>query len=455
MDERIHIQDIVDQALCVGCGACSGICPASCVRMVAHVAGHLVAQVDGGRCTGCGLCRRVCPSAAESPLAADGEDPFHGVCGEAWIGHATDARIRQQSQSGGIVSSLLCCLLDERKVDGAVVSRFCKETRRGECAWVSTREEVLGAAGSLYCQTPVAQAVLAHPGQRQAVVALGCQAESLRRIQSVRPDAVALECIIGLVCAGQYSGHYLDDLAALAGVGGRVIDRFRFKDKDAGGWPGNVKVYTAGEEFELDSRQRIRLKALYELYRCLLCPDQMNVHSDLVVGDPWGIAHPENRLGNSVVLVRTETGRRLVARARELGYIEVEPLSVERLFKGQTVDDRLKASIHAALHAAQSRGWAVPVRMKDGVPEAGVRCAVRQRREVEERLDYTRQINLARTAEQVEEVRNARRVAVRRTQRRAAAVGVIRRGIRLMLRRLGNIVRARDKSAMVGSGRIR
>ena len=60
----------------------------------------------------------------------------------------------------------------------------------------------------------MAQAISEHLGKRLAAVVLGCQAESLRRNQTIRSGSVAVECAGTLVYAGQYSGHYMDDLAA-------------------------------------------------------------------------------------------------------------------------------------------------------------------------------------------------------------------------------------------------
>ena len=46
----------VDEAKCVGCGACVGTCPVSALEMDGDVV-----KVDGDTCVDCGACVSACP----------------------------------------------------------------------------------------------------------------------------------------------------------------------------------------------------------------------------------------------------------------------------------------------------------------------------------------------------------------------------------------------------------
>ena len=48
----------VDEAKCVGCGACAGACPAEAIAVDG------VAKIDAAKCVDCGACEGTCPAEA-------------------------------------------------------------------------------------------------------------------------------------------------------------------------------------------------------------------------------------------------------------------------------------------------------------------------------------------------------------------------------------------------------
>ncbi|MEA3463502.1 MAG: 4Fe-4S binding protein [Patescibacteria group bacterium] len=46
---------------CIGCGACSRVCPEDAVKMVKNKSGKLQPVIDYNFCKGCGLCAEECP----------------------------------------------------------------------------------------------------------------------------------------------------------------------------------------------------------------------------------------------------------------------------------------------------------------------------------------------------------------------------------------------------------
>lgn len=49
---------LVNQARCVACGACEGVCP----REAISVYRGMYAAASEARCIGCGKCAKVCPA---------------------------------------------------------------------------------------------------------------------------------------------------------------------------------------------------------------------------------------------------------------------------------------------------------------------------------------------------------------------------------------------------------
>lgn len=347
------VRDIGKAHLCTACGACALVCPVGAVSIGETPAGFLTAAVSDA-CIQCGKCRTVCPSVAENTGKFAPQDLFHGDCLAAFTGYAAGGEVRKNGQSGGLVTALLCHLLEAGMVDGALVTGFDPETRRPAAFIAHNRAEVLSSAGSYYTQCAMLPA-LKGKTERLAAVTLGCQSEALALLRETVPTP---EYVIGLICAGQNSGHMIDDICASAGV--TAPEGFRFRDKAVGGWPGEITLRSGERTVTVPNAYRHKIKPVYECHRCLACFDQMNSGADLVCGDPWGLDGRDGKDGCTAVLARTEKGLRLLKDAQSAGVIVLEPLPAEELFRGQTVDTRHRDKVYAAKQVFAEQGWPYP-----------------------------------------------------------------------------------------------
>ncbi len=359
--------------------------------MVTNAAGFLLAEVDESICTSCGKCLRICPGNPDITPAMNSRDIFHGKCLSGYIGHALNPHIRQKSQSGGIVTALLCYLLERKLVEGTVINTFNKDNNRPRAVLASSVEEIINGQGSLYAQSSVVKTILENQDKNIAAVVLGCQAESLQHLAKVRGNGLP-SYVIGLFCSGQYSGKYIDEILHISGCKKEQVTGFRFKDKDAGGWPGNLKIYSSGKDYVLNQSIRHRLKKVYENYRCLLCYNQMNIYSDIAVGDPWGVDKFDNLKGNTVVIARTEKGEALIADAVRDNIISVEEIPAGQIIDGQTVDGRLKTRFFTAMQVTGNKGLMQPYDIKKFNGIAYRKPSMLKRLEIKRQLDYTRRI---------------------------------------------------------------
>lgn len=50
---------MVDDNLCIGCGACASICPVNAIKLV-----NGKAQINKEKCIRCGACQQFCPVSA-------------------------------------------------------------------------------------------------------------------------------------------------------------------------------------------------------------------------------------------------------------------------------------------------------------------------------------------------------------------------------------------------------
>lgn len=90
---------------CCGCGACSNICPRSCIEMCSDETGFLYPEINYSLCEECGLCTKVCPSL----------NKLHSVDTprSAYVVQHKDNAIRYQSTSGGAFTGIAEKTIDE------------------------------------------------------------------------------------------------------------------------------------------------------------------------------------------------------------------------------------------------------------------------------------------------------------------------------------------------------
>jgi coenzyme F420 hydrogenase subunit beta len=98
----------------------------------------------------------------------------------------------------------------------------------------------------------------------------------------------------------------------------------------------------------------------YRPYRCHLCPDGTGEFADLACGDPWYREIPENEPGHSLVVVRTERGRRILRAAIEAGYVHLKRVDLNALADSQINLLGKRKAIFGRLLAMRLFGLPVP-----------------------------------------------------------------------------------------------
>jgi coenzyme F420 hydrogenase subunit beta len=92
------------------------------------------------------------------------------------------------------------------------------------------------------------------------------------------------------------------------------------------GWPGRFRVKTKQkQEASYSYNESWGRLTHYRPARCHICPDGLGRVSDISCGDAWHEFSENNDPGRSLVLVRTERGREILRRAREAGYVDLQP----------------------------------------------------------------------------------------------------------------------------------
>ena len=323
-------REVVTTGLCTGCAACVVACPHDVLAYDDPPGTFLPWHVDaeGGRedCThgerGCTMCTRACARfrtwEREIDVQRAGrerhDDEVFGV-GDVILARALDAEEAQRGQDGGFVTAALCYALETGIVDAALVSGLADgEVLRAEPTVVRTRAEVLASAGSRYTYSAN---LLAYPeaaeggAERIALVGMGCMASAPGAMQARKAGKIArrLSLTIGLLCSKTFDERlYRELVEGRYGIPRAEIAKVNIK--------GVLQIWTRD-----GALHEIPLKEAHAYTRegCLQCPDFAAEHADLSAG---GIGADNDW---TLVVVRTELGRSLVAGLVGAGRIEVRP----------------------------------------------------------------------------------------------------------------------------------
>ena len=363
VEELVHsgkniesIDTVVKKKICCGCGACTVICPASCIELV-YGEQYNYAQVDARQCMKCGKCLEVCPGA----FLLAGTDP--GFCDEpakesydCRLTYAADDAVRLDASSGGFITGLILYLMDKGLVDGGIVAKCEGEKPLVARSFIATdRESLLSARASKYAPVSscaVLAEVLERPG-RYVFVGTPCMIQAARHLQKLLPkleERIVLS--VALVCAGMASR--LGTKRYIEGEGGVDIKDVRRICYRGGGWPGRFRVFGENDKLLMDrpllGGSLIHVVPCDHYLRCWNCLDHWGRFADIAVSDPWTQEMVENeRKGKSAIMVRTQRGRDAVASAIDSGDMIAESI---------TVDDMLGYNKHLVIDSEHpSHGW--------------------------------------------------------------------------------------------------
>lgn len=297
--------DIVPKELCTGCGACSAICPRTCISMGEDSYGFLIPIVNRDACVNCGLCEKACPVFNSGNL----EDDHNPIA--VMAARNKNGAIAQRSSSGGVFSAFAEYVLSKQ---GVVYGVALSSSLAAEHIRVDNLEDLDRIRSSKYLQSncaPVYPLVKEDLISGKDVLFSGtpCQVAALK--QFLRKDYPALLCI-EVVCHGVPSNmafcKYLESLQARKKS--RVVN-VNFRDKSKG-WNDNCISFTFENGKRLIQRGADNLYTqgyvnnLFVRDSCTGCRfKSLRSGADITLGDMWGIESilPSYPVANGVSMI--------------------------------------------------------------------------------------------------------------------------------------------------------
>jgi len=347
-DKFNTVEDIAEEYLCNSCGACSVICPENAITSRETVGGYLFPEIDEDKCTNCGQCPEVCPGIKFGDHLKENlpDDPFEGEALSAHLAKATNQKIFDNSQSGGAVTAILTHALENNVIDGAIVTTMKPgNPPRPESFIAKNPDELIEAQKSKYSPVPILKNIgtVLQKDLRIGLVGLPCHIHGLFNLYDKIPELKEkVEFTIGLFCDRALTLKAIDYLLSLADEV-PAPKNLHFRDKQANGYPGSVKIFDRNnKEKVFPPSERKQIKNFFTPLRCRLCYDKICTFSDISIGDPWGIKKADKQKGESAVIIRNNTGKRIYDKAIHNKYLANTIINYEDVISGQKISSRKK-----------------------------------------------------------------------------------------------------------------
>lgn len=323
--------------LCTGCGICIGVCPVSCISMM-PTDGNFRPKIDENKCINCKRCLTVCPGIGINinklslqlyPTAAN-TDKMCGRWEKCFTGYSNDFDIRYHSASGGTLSQFIIWLLENNKIDGAVVTKFdARKPFLVKSFLASSKEDIISARSSKYSPVTLDDAIeeiATSSKTRFVLVGLPCHIHGIRKRMLIDKKLQNKEIgLFAIYCSCGRSFYMTDYIFKERGIPLNDIEYFQYRDEGCLGKMvvkvsepkgHTIRVINNNSESALCDKT-IVYKEHYQSYyhplrsffvpkRCLLCIDHYGELADVCFGDIHIKPYSEDKIGINSIIVRNK-----------------------------------------------------------------------------------------------------------------------------------------------------
>lgn len=302
-----------DKKDCMGCYACSNICPVNCISMVSDTEGFWYPQVDYDKCIKCDQCRKICPILSSSTSNSTSNVPSAYACIN------NEEAVRLESSSGGMFT-----LIAEQVIEngGVVFGAGYNDDFTIEHSFIETKEELSKFRGSKYVQSRIGNTYsqvkdFLKSGRSVLFTGTPCQIGGLKAYLGQFYDK--LICV-DIICHGVPSPEvWMKYVSYREQVAGLSAQRISFRRKDEG-WKRYSMSFIFKDDieyrktFDKDIYMKTFLKDICLRPSCYACKFKtIHRQSDITLADFWGIKSilPEmdDDKGTSLIFVNTSKGR--------------------------------------------------------------------------------------------------------------------------------------------------
>jgi coenzyme F420 hydrogenase subunit beta len=298
------VKVIFDTSTCSGCGICAGICPLKCISI-----SNGLGKIDENLCIRCGLCYFLCPRTffstnlnylvqTENNTLQDFTDIGSHL--EIYSARTKIPEIAAKCQDGGITSTCLYYLFDQKLIDRALGAQISSEPWKPEPIIIKSKEEVINISGTKYVNNPNLSVLNERDllGQKVAVTGVPCQMQALLKAKWINYSNFirnSIQYSIGIFCMESFSYESFIKICDALNI---KVEDVRKTDINKG------KFFVHAKD---GSDHSIPIKEISHLARkdCEYCYDLTSESADLSIGS---IGSPS---GWNTVIIRNEKGKEL------------------------------------------------------------------------------------------------------------------------------------------------
>jgi len=215
-----------------------------------------------------------------------------------------------------------------------------------------TKEEIIEASKSKYCpvsiNTALREIIESNKDMKFAVVGLPCHIQGIRKAELISKK---LENKI-VLHLGIFCNHTPNFWATKT-----FLQRHKIKEKDilklnyrGEGWPGSMRVFQKNHiEHQIPSSNNWSFIGAYFFYpeRCFKCVDGVCEFADISYGDAWLQELSGDKIGESIIISKNETGEKLINSMKAKNMVEVKTVTSKEVIRSQLRMLYLKKELNA------------------------------------------------------------------------------------------------------------
>ncbi|MHA1488199.1 MAG: Coenzyme F420 hydrogenase/dehydrogenase, beta subunit C-terminal domain [Promethearchaeota archaeon] len=277
------ISIVFDAGVCCQCGWCSSVCPVNAITVTADTL-----EIDDDNCIKCGLCFSVCPrsfsidQANKSIKKLDKSLNWSDKIGahvNTYSATTTTDEIMKVRQDGGIVTSILQYMLENKLVDAIVAVQHSKDLWKPEPIIVDDVKDLYKTAGTKYANSPSLTIIdKCKKYEKIAFVGVPCMMKAIEKgslFPSGLPFFKNIKYRIGLFCMESFPYDGIIQLAKEQFD--KPINELTKMNIGGGKFIINIK---SGEQLTVPLKD----VQSYARHNCHFCEDLTSDYADISVG---------------------------------------------------------------------------------------------------------------------------------------------------------------------------
>lgn len=384
------LSKVVENDLCIGCGACVQACPSKALNVDWNSYGFLIATSNENQCDEGGSCIEVCPFNPEpgpgykneDGLAADflAEAPnYHVQMGRyhaLYVGYSHKHRVT--SSSGGIGTFLYEKLFDKGLIDHVVTVGESKSSNAHyQYKVVSNKNDLLSISKTRYHPVTLATTLqeIKQLEGRVAISGIGCFIKAIRLAQEKDPvlkDKIVF--LVGIICGGVKSKFFTDYLAGRAGATSDEFSNPEYRVKEPSSTAMDYGFSCTDNPSKTTKLIKMREvgdmwgSGLFKANACDFCDDVTTELADISLGDAWLKPYNQDGNGHNVIISRSNIADQILHDGLKSGELDLEYLSQEQFLASQQGSfNHRHDGMSTRLALVKRDGYVVPPKRIDNI----------------------------------------------------------------------------------------